>query len=273
MRAKKRFGQHFLRDQATVQRIVDLLAPAPDQLLVEIGPGQGALTYPVLQRGATLHAIEIDRELSSALMAQDAGGKLRVHNADALYFDFAALATGARRLRLFGNLPYNIATELLFRLLPLADSIADMHFMVQKEVAQRLVAAPGSKARGRLSVMIQVACEVELLFDVAPGAFAPPPAVDSAVVRITPLRESALAGVDPARFAELVRQAFQQRRKTLRNNLRGVLCEAAIRAAGVDPGLRAQALSNSQLVDLTAQLPPISGPRKTDEQAPPGPAV
>lgn len=261
MRARRRFGQHFLHDRAVIERIVDHLAPRPGQLLVEIGPGRGALTYPVLARGADLHAVEIDRDLAAALRAPATGGALQVHEADALSFDFAALASGGRRLRLFGNLPYNIATELLFRLLRATGSIDDMLFMVQKEVAQRLVADPGSRARGRLSVMIQAWCEVERLLNVPAGAFAPPPAVESAVVRLLPRARPTLGTADPARFAALVRQAFQQRRKTLRNALRGWLDEAAIRAAGVDPGLRAEAVSNAQFVKLVEQLTsqPVDG--------------
>ncbi|MDH3713240.1 MAG: 16S rRNA (adenine(1518)-N(6)/adenine(1519)-N(6))-dimethyltransferase RsmA [Gammaproteobacteria bacterium] len=256
MRAKKRFGQHFLHDRTVIERIVASLAPQPGQMLVEIGPGHGALTYPVLRRGVDLQAIEIDRELSEALRAPATGGNLQVHNLDALHFDFAALATDTRRLRLFGNLPYNIATELLFRLLRDAENILDMHFMLQKEVAQRLVAVPGSKARGRLSVMIQAWCGVELLFSVPPGAFSPPPAVHSAVVHIVPRERPELGASESDRFTDVVRRAFQQRRKTLRNTLRGCLTESAIREAGVDPGLRAETLSNAQFVKLAEQLNP-----------------
>jgi len=255
MRAKKSLGQHFLHDRSVIERIVANLAPQPEQLLVEIGPGRGALTHPVLRCGAQLHAVEIDRELCAALRATDSSGKLQVHSADALQFDFGALATDARPLRLFGNLPYNIATELLFRLLRAAGKIQDMHFMVQKEVAHRLVAGPGGKARGRLSVMIQVSCGVELLFTVPPGAFSPPPAVDSAVVRLVPHERPELGTSDASQFADLVRLAFQQRRKTLRNTLRGCLSESAIRDAGVDPGLRAETLSNAQFVNLARQMP------------------
>lgn len=256
MRAKKRFGQHFLHDRTVIERIVASLAPQPGQLLVEIGPGHGALTYPVLQRGADLQAIEIDRELSAALRPPATGGSLQVHNVDALKFDFAALATDTRRLRLFGNLPYNIATELMFRLLHETGNVQDMLFMVQKEVAQRLVAGPGSKARGRLSVMIQAWCDVELLFSVPPGAFSPPPAVHSAVVHIVPRTRPDLGTSDPDQFADVVRRAFQQRRKTLRNTLRGCLTESAIREAGVDPGSRAETLDNAQFVKLAEQAAP-----------------
>ena len=256
MRAKKRFGQHFLHDRAIIDRIVAQLAPQADDLLVEIGPGQGALTQPVLQCGATLHVIEIDRDLIDALRAHATRGNLLIHNADALRFDYAALATAERQLRLFGNLPYNIATELLFRLLPVASRIRDMLFMVQKEVAQRLVAAPGSKARGRLGVMMQAWCEIDLLFTVAAGAFTPAPAVESAIVRLVPLPMPRLGSSDPDRFAELVRIAFQQRRKTLRNALRGYAHESAIRAAGIDPGARAETLENQAFVRLAEQLPP-----------------
>ena len=254
MRAKKHLGQHFLHDRTVVDRIISAIAPQPGQLLVEIGPGHGALTHPVLRLGTDLHAIEIDRELSEALRARHAHDGLQLHNGDALQFDFCALASDNRQLRVFGNLPYNIATELMFRLLPVAEKIADMHFMVQKEVAQRLIAAPGSKTRGRLSVMMQTWCSVELLFGVPPGAFSPPPAVDSAVVRIVPLARPEVHGDERDRFSDLVRRAFQQRRKTLRNTLRGCLTDSAIRAAGVDPGLRAETLSNSQFVKLAEQL-------------------
>ncbi len=256
MRAKKRFGQHFLHDQSVVQRIVAALAPQSGELLVEIGPGHGALTRPVLQRASPLLAIEIDPELSRALtaMPEAADGRLQVHTGDALSFDFAALGAGHKALRVFGNLPYNIATELLFRLLTHAHLICDMHFMVQKEVAQRLVAEPGSKARGRLGVMVQSRCRVERLFTVPPGAFTPPPAVDSAVVRILPRESVTLGPGTRAVFADLVRLAFQQRRKTLRNALRERLDDAAIRDAGVDPGSRAETLTNDQFVKLAEQF-------------------
>ncbi len=253
-RARKRFGQNFLHDPAVINRIVAAIAPAPGQHLVEIGPGRGAITRPLLAACGELDVVELDRDLIEPLAHKlgDAG-TLRIHNTDALRFDFRTLA-GKGRLRVVGNLPYNISTPLLFHLLDQADVIEDMHFMLQKEVVERMAAAPGSGDYGRLSVMIQYHCEVTRLFSIGPGAFRPAPKVESAFVRLVP---HVIRPVDVRRYETLenvVRMAFSQRRKTLRNTLRGLLDEPAIRAAGVDPTARAGTLTLRQFAALADQV-------------------
>jgi 16S rRNA (adenine1518-N6/adenine1519-N6)-dimethyltransferase len=242
-RPRKRFGQHFLHDPAVIGRIVDAIRPMPGERLVEIGPGEGALTLPLLARGARLTVIELDRDLAAKLRARpEAGGALEVIEGDALKIRLADLAPTGERLRLVGNLPYNVSTPLLFRFIEQAGLIDDMHFMLQREVVERMAAGPGSKAYGRLSVMLAAACRVEALFDIGPGAFRPPPKVWSSIIRLEPWREPPFPVPDPGRFADVVRHAFGQRRKTLRNALAGLVDEAAIRAAGCDPGARAETL-------------------------------
>lgn len=248
---RKRFGQHFLHDSAIVERILDTFDPRSGQTIIEIGPGRGALTIPLLERVGAVSAIELDRDLAAGLPARAAGhGELTLYQADALAFDFTALARG-NRVRLIGNLPYNISTPLLFHLIAQADVIDDMLFMLQKEVAERLAAEPGTKAYGRLSVMVQWRCETECLFDVTPDAFTPPPKVNSSVVRLRPRRGAAIAAADPQRFAHVVQAAFSQRRKTLRNSLRPLLDAAAITAAGIDPGRRAEELTVAEFARLS----------------------
>ena len=250
-RARKRFGQNFLHDEAVIDRILRAIAPRPGQTLVEIGPGLGALTVPLLETAHTLHVVELDRDVIPHLQQSCAGkGELHVHQLDALKFDFASLAHGEDSLRVVGNLPYNISTPLLFHLLDFAPLIADMYFMVQKEVALRMAAAPGGGDYGRLSVMLQWRCAVELLFPVGPGAFRPAPKVDSAFVRLVPHAAPPVQIDDEDVFSDLVRRAFSQRRKTLRNTLKGLLDEQGIREAGVDPGLRAEVLSLAQFAAL-----------------------
>lgn len=250
-RPRKRFGQHFLRDRQVVERILAAFDPRPGQTVVEIGPGQGALTLPLLDRLGRMHAVELDRDLAAELPALCAGrGEIAVHAADALRFDFAALA-GHERLRVIGNLPYNISTPLLFHLLEQADAIADMLFMVQKEVAERLAAPPGGRDYGRLSVMIQWRFEVERLFDVAPGAFAPPPRVESSLVRLRPRERAEYAVRDPQRLSRLVQAAFAQRRKTLRNALGGLVTAEQLALAGIDPERRAETLSPRDYMRLS----------------------
>lgn len=240
---RKRFGQHFLHDPAAIERIIAAIAPAPGERLLEIGPGEGALTFPLLARGARLTVIELDRDLAARLESHPAAGdQLQVVRGDALKVPLDALAVPGERLRLVGNLPYNVSTPLLFRFLAQMPVIRDMHFMLQREVVERMAAGPGSKTYGRLSVMLAVACRVEPLFDIGPGAFRPPPKVWSSVVRLEPWREPPFPVPDPARFAEVVRRAFGQRRKTLRNALSGLVDEDQIRAAGCDPGARAETL-------------------------------
>lgn len=251
---RKRFGQHFLHDPGVLRRIVAAIAPVPGQPLVEIGPGEGALSDPLLATGAVLHVIELDRDLAGRLRARN-DPRLHVIESDVLDVDFRALAErlGAP-LRLVGNLPYNVSSPILFHALGQLDAIADMHFMLQKEVVDRMAANPGGKDYGRLSVMLQAWCEVDSLFTVGPGAFRPPPKVDSAVARLRP-RPAAEVGIDdPGRFAAVVKAAFGQRRKTLRNALAGVVDAATIEAAGLDPGDRAERIPVAGFVTLANRL-------------------
>jgi len=253
-RPRKRFGQHFLHDKRVVQRILDAFDPQPGETVVEIGPGLGALTGALLDRVRRLHVVEVDRDLAARLEAQPpAGGELFVHRADALDFDFCSLAAAPHSLRVVGNLPYNISTPLMFRLLDQQQCIRDMCFMLQKEVVDRLCAAPGTGDYGRLSVMMQWRCRVERLFAVAPGAFSPPPKVDSAVVRLVPHAQPPIDVGNPGYFLGLVRAAFAHRRKTLRNNLRGLLDEPAFARAGIDPGARAETLALEDFARLSRE--------------------
>ena len=243
-RPRKRFGQNFLHDPIVIRKIIDAIAPQPGDHLVEIGPGQAALTIPLLEKTERMDAIEIDRDLIPIVQERCAAhGDLTLHNVDALKFDFHKLHTDERPLRVVGNLPYNISTPILFHLLESREVIADMHFMLQKEVVERMAAGPGSKIYGRLSVMLQAWCEVTRLFDIGPGAFNPPPKVDSSIVRLVPRPDADVGIVDPVRFANLVRLAFAQRRKTLRNNLKTLMDATQIEALGIDPGARPETLS------------------------------
>ncbi len=257
-RARKRFGQHFLHDPAVIARIVAAIDPRPGERLVEIGPGLGALTLPLLERVGRLEVVELDRDVIPRLAALARGhGDLVIHAADALAFDFAALAAGGPKLRLCGNLPYNISTPLLFHLLEARAAVADMHFMLQKEVVARMAAAPGGKAYGRLTVMLALYCRVERLFDVGPGAFRPPPRVDSAVVRLVPHAAPPFPVADPQRFAAVVAAAFGQRRKTLRNALGDRVTAEGFAAAGVDSGRRAETLAPEEFARLAAAATPL----------------
>ncbi len=249
---RKRFGQHFLHDRAIVQRIVKVFAPHVGETVVEIGPGRGALTRTLLERVTRLHAVELDRDLVAALQAEFGDAGLTVHSADALEFDYCTLAPpgGRGRVRVIGNLPYNISTPLLFHLLDQAGCIGDMLFMLQKEVVDRLAAAPGGKDYGRLSVMIQWRLKVERLFNVAPGAFTPPPKVDSSVVRLVPHAVPPVHVHDPQRFAQIVQAAFSQRRKVLRNTLKGLVAPETMERLGIDPGRRAETLSLQEFAGL-----------------------
>lgn len=249
--ARKRFGQNFLHSPGVIARIVATLAPQPGETLVEIGPGRGALTAPVLERAGALIAIELDRDLAAELAERFASqSDLRLLSADALRFDYATLAPPGDRLRVFGNLPYNISTPLLFHLLAQRAVIADMLFMLQREVVDRMAASPGDADYGRLSVMIQYACAVEALFVVPPGAFVPAPKVQSRIVQLTPYPELPYPARDEKRFAELVQRAFSQRRKTLRNSLAGAVDEAQFAAADINPGLRPEVLAVADFVRL-----------------------
>jgi len=249
-RPRKRFGQNFLQDTSVVARIVATIAPRKGERLVEIGPGEGALTGPLLEAAGTLTAVELDRDLVARLRVRfPPGSGLKLIEGDALTFDFRTLASDGP-LRLVGNLPYNISTPLLFHLFDQHAAIADMHFMLQKEVVDRLAATPGSKTYGRLSVMAQYACVVTPLLAVPPGAFRPPPKVDSTVVRLVPHATPPVEVNDPACLRTLVTAAFAQRRKTLRNTLRELLEADAMRAAGIDPGRRAETLSLAEFALL-----------------------
>ena len=251
--ARKRFGQHFLHDPGVIQRIVAAIDPRPDERLVEIGPGLGAITLPLLARLPELHAIEIDRDAIRQLRAAtQETTALQLHEGDALEFDLAALDDG-RRLRVVGNLPYNISTPLLFRLIEQRAHIRDMHFMLQKEVVDRMAAAPDSEHYGRLTVMLAPWLRIEPLFDIGPGAFRPPPRVVSTFVRLAPHAEP-LRIEQPRLYANVVAAAFSQRRKTLRNSLKAILSQDEIRAAGIDPGVRAETIPAAGFAALAAQL-------------------
>lgn len=242
-RARKRFGQNFLQDTAVIRHILECVGPKPGEHLVEIGPGQGAITRYLLEAAGALDAVELDRDLIEPLTRLCAGrGDLRLHNADILKFDLCALVRDDRPLRVVGNLPYNISTPILFHLLEQAGCIRDMHFMLQKEVVERMAALPGGKEYGRLSVMLQARCEVTPLFEIPPSAFRPAPKVDSGFVRLIPLARPPAQIDDFGFFSEVVAQAFAQRRKTLRNSLSKLLTAEAIEALGIDPGLRAERL-------------------------------
>ncbi|MDD3529743.1 MAG: 16S rRNA (adenine(1518)-N(6)/adenine(1519)-N(6))-dimethyltransferase RsmA [Gallionellaceae bacterium] len=237
---KKQLGQHFLHDPSYLGRIVAAIRPEPDDLMVEIGPGQGALTRPLLERLKHLHVVEIDRDLIAWLGQAFPAERLTVHAADALKFDFASLGTS---LRVVGNLPYNISSPLLFHLAEYAQGVVDMHFMLQKEVVDRMAAAPDTPDYGRLSVMLQARFRVMKLFNVPPGAFNPPPKVDSAVVRLVPKPAEAIPYRDARRFGEIVARAFGQRRKTLRNTLKGLVEPDVFESLGIDPQRRGETLS------------------------------
>jgi 16S rRNA (adenine1518-N6/adenine1519-N6)-dimethyltransferase len=233
-RPRKRFGQHFLHDARVLARVVDAISPSPQDFIVEIGPGEGALTRPLLERVPHLHVIELDRDLAAGLQSE----KLTIHQADALEFDFGQFPAG---MRVVGNLPYNLSTPLLFHLARYAGRVRDMHFMLQLEVVERMVAAPSTPAYGRLSVALQARFRLRKLFNVSRGAFQPPPKVESAVVRLVP-REQPL-DIDE----DLLRRAFSARRKTLRNAIPG----ADFAAHGIDPGLRPENLSPEDYARLS----------------------
>jgi 16S rRNA (adenine1518-N6/adenine1519-N6)-dimethyltransferase len=254
-RPRKRFAQHFLHDPRVIERVVTAIDPRPGDHMIEIGPGRGALTGPLLERLDHLEAVELDRDLARALQERF-GERLRVHVVDALRFDFAAVASD-RRLRIVGNLPYNISTPLIFHLLAQGRAVGDMHFMLQREIVERLVASPGDAEYGRLTVMVRYAAQAEKLFTLGAGAFTPPPRVTSAFVRLTVRPEPPVDVGDPASFERLVARAFSQRRKTLRNSLRTLLGEADIRSAGVSPGARPQTLD---LADFAALARALQGP-------------
>ena len=262
---RKRFGQHFLTDEGIIRAIVDAIHPTPDEVLVEIGPGLGALTRPLLARIPHLHVVELDRDIIARLKMTWPPERLNIHEGDVLKFDFKLLARpeGSRQssqgsttgtIRVCGNLPYNISSPLLFHLMDYAEVISDMTFMLQKEVVDRMVAAPSTSAYGRLSVMLQRRFHLQALFDVPPEAFHPPPRVESAVVRMIPKPGSEIAKMDEKLFAEIVASAFAMRRKTLRNTLANKLKVEEFAKLGIDAGLRAENLAVSDYEAITLHI-------------------
>lgn len=244
---RKRFGQHFLRDPFIIRAIVEAIAPCRDDHMVEIGPGFGALTLPLLERLDALHVIEIDRDIVASLRASSQGARLIIHEGDVLAFDFASLA---EPMRVVGNLPYNISTPILFHMAQYARRIADAHFMLQQEVVDRMVAAPSTKAYGRLSVMLQYRFEMSKVLDVPSIAFRPSPKVESAVVRMIPRAQPTLAARDEALLGRVVTAAFTKRRKTLRNALEGFVDAFRMEALGIDPALRPENLHYEHYVRI-----------------------
>jgi 16S rRNA (adenine1518-N6/adenine1519-N6)-dimethyltransferase len=250
-RARKRFGQNFLSDPNIIRKIVDAIRPQAGEPMVEIGPGLGAMTAPLIERLGHLHVVEIDRDLIARLRDTWTPQQLTIHEGDALKFDFASLCPDpAQKLRIVGNLPYNISTPILFHLAGFAERVRDMSFMLQKEVVMRMVAAPGTEEYGRLSVMLQYRFRMGRLFDVPPGAFRPAPKVMSSIVRMAPLPAEQLGAHDEALLGRIVTAAFGQRRKTLKNTLREFVGDADFAALGLDPGLRGEKLSVADFVAI-----------------------
>jgi 16S rRNA (adenine1518-N6/adenine1519-N6)-dimethyltransferase len=250
--AKKRFGQNFLTDQGVIYSLVEAISPKVDDLIVEIGPGLGALTQPLLKQLNHLHVVEIDRDIISWMETFYPKDKITIHNSDALKFNFSELAklSPSYKIRVTGNLPYNISTPILFHLLNNIDNIIDMHFMLQKEVVERMVAAPSTSEYGRLSVMLQYKLKMDYLITVPPEAFDPAPKVESAFVRCVPHAALPSLAKDEALFAKIVTAAFGQRRKTLRNTLKAYLDDAGFDALDINPQLRAENLSVAQFVSI-----------------------
>ncbi|UTW14229.1 16S rRNA (adenine(1518)-N(6)/adenine(1519)-N(6))-dimethyltransferase RsmA [Marinobacterium rhizophilum] len=255
-KARKRFGQNFLHDQGIIRQIIRSISPREDQHMVEIGPGLGALTEELLAEAKALDAIELDRDLIPILRTKffNYEERFRIFETDALKFDFNELCTDGRPLRVVGNLPYNISTPLIFHLLSQSGLIQDMHFMLQKEVVDRLAAEPGTSDYGRLGIMTQYFCKVEPLFVVPPGAFNPAPKVDSAIVRLTPYKELPHPAISERMLQDVLRTAFSMRRKTLRNNLRTLLDADALTALEIDPGLRPERLTLAEFVRISDYL-------------------
>ena len=253
---RKRFGQNFLVDRSIISRIVGAIDPRPADSLVEIGPGLGALTVALLERVRRLQVIELDRDLAARLRAIYPPERVVVHEGDALRFDFSMLDAP---LRVVGNLPYNISTPLLFHMVAYAEYFTDLHFMLQREVVERMVAAPSTPEYGRLSVMLQYRFRMRNLISVPSSAFRPAPKVASAVVRLVPLFRPDVAAHDESLFGETVTRAFSHRRKTLRNALLGLATEADLHAVGVDPGLRAENLSVAEFVAISNRVAKQAG--------------
>jgi 16S rRNA (adenine1518-N6/adenine1519-N6)-dimethyltransferase len=259
--ARKRFGQNFLHDQGIIRHIVACIRPKAEQKIVEIGPGLGAITEHLLASAGHLDVVELDRDLLPHLRISFAsyGSNLRIHEADALKFDFASLSednlnSEKQLLRIVGNLPYNISTPLIFHLLSYTNLISDMHFMLQKEVVLRLAAGAGTNNYGRLSIMAQYFCRVDNLFEVPPEAFDPRPKVDSAIVRMAPYKELPHTAHDFKHFEQLVKSGFAQRRKTLRNNLKGIADDEQLQSLGIDPSIRPERLTVGEFVAISNLL-------------------
>lgn len=251
-RARKRFGQNFLHDRAVIERIIDAIAPQREQHIVEVGPGQAALTSYLVASGARVDAIELDRDLADWLQQRFAADtNFQLHRGNVLKFDLETLASDPRQLRIVGNLPYNISTPCLFHLLTYEPLIDDMTFMLQREVVERLAAVSGDDAYGRLSIMVQYHCQVDHLFDVHPGAFTPAPKVTSAIVRLRPHRQKQFTANDPVLFQRMVRDAFSQRRKTLKNALKGLISDIRPEDLPVDLSCRPENLSMRDFVELS----------------------
>ncbi len=252
IKARKRFGQNFLQDDMVIADIVAAIDPKQDQHLVEIGPGHGALTGPLLNNAGQLDVIELDRDLIPELHRKfKQSQQLVIHEADALTFDFTSLVKDSGKLRVIGNLPYNITTPLLFHLLSQSQHIEDMCFMLQREVVERICAQPGSKTYGRLSIMIQYQCETTLLFIVPPEAFVPQPKVDSAIVYLRPLHKASENSVAIDDLNIIVTQAFSQRRKTISNTLKNMVSQTVLESLGVDLKQRPETLSIDQYIAIT----------------------
>ncbi len=249
-KTKKRFGQHFLNDYSVIEKLIYEINPNAEDSIVEIGPGLGALTFPLLEKINALDVVEIDRDVISRLQQRNEA-KLTIHGVDALKFDFSSLQKSDKKLRVVGNLPYNISTPLIFHLLDFKDKISDMHFMLQNEVVKRITAEPNSKTYGRLSVMVQYHCKTEYLFFVGPESFDPPPKVDSAILRLSPWQDQPVKANDEKHLSEMVALAFSMRRKTLRNNLKKIISAEQIEKLGIDPSHRAENLGISDFVKLS----------------------
>ncbi|WP_373813126.1 16S rRNA (adenine(1518)-N(6)/adenine(1519)-N(6))-dimethyltransferase RsmA [Neisseria dentiae] len=250
-KARKRFGQNFLQDTRIINDIVNAVRPQPGDVVIEIGPGLAAITEPLAKKLDKLHVVEIDRDIVGRLKTLPFADKLVIHEGDVLQFDFNSVAG---KKKIVGNLPYNISTPLLFSLSEVADDVADMHFMLQKEVVERMTARPKTNDYGRLSVMLQYFFEMETLIDVPPESFDPAPKVDSAVVRMIPVKHRIGEAQDFDHFAKLVKQAFAQRRKTIRNNLKGMAADEDLQAVGINPQDRAEHIAPELYVKLSNYL-------------------
>jgi 16S rRNA (adenine1518-N6/adenine1519-N6)-dimethyltransferase len=249
-RARKYFGQHFLHDRNIIEKMLTAIAPQSEQHFVEIGPGRGALTVPLLQRCQKMDVIEIDRDLVTKMKAELTDPRLTIHQGDALKFSLDGLRTSDSRMRLVGNLPYNISSPLLFHFLDSGELFDDIHVMLQKEVVARMAAKPGNKIYGRLTVALAARCNVQPLFNIKPGSFTPPPRVESTFVRLTPDAAQRARINDEIAFDRIVRQAFNMRRKRLANALRGLITESQIGALGIDPDIRAEQLHVDSFIAL-----------------------